>query len=97
MESVGDYSDHVDAKVIRTHNSLSRVDSVRETGVRRAGDGRQGLAEVSLASVGSDGCSGVALLCCCVAAVMAGDGHFCCSLTRGKRRAISLRLVGATA
>ena len=97
MESVGDYSDHVDAKVIRTHNSLSRVDSVRETGVRRAGGGCQGLAEVLLASVGSIGCGGVALLCCCVAAVMAGDGHFCCLLTRGKRRAISLRLVGAAA
>eukprot|EP00956_Cyclotella_meneghiniana_P022614 scaffold43036_cov35-Cyclotella_meneghiniana.AAC.1 len=58
---------------------------------------RQGLAEVLLASVGSIGCGGVALLCCCVAAVMAGDGHFYCLLTRGKRRAISLRLVGAAA
>eukprot|EP00956_Cyclotella_meneghiniana_P006936 scaffold9359_cov49-Cyclotella_meneghiniana.AAC.1 len=56
----------------------------------------QGLAEVSLASVGCHG-HGVALLCCCVAAVMAGDGHFCCSLTHGKRRAIPLRLVGTTA
>ena len=73
MESVGDYSDHVDAKVIRTHNSLSRVDSVRETGVRRAGGGRQGLAEVSLASVESVGSVGRRqhLLRCCVVAVMA--------------------------
>eukprot|EP00956_Cyclotella_meneghiniana_P008354 scaffold11188_cov43-Cyclotella_meneghiniana.AAC.5 len=85
----------------KTHNSLSCVTSVRETGIRQAANGsymcRQGLVKVSLASVGSVGCRGVALLCCCMAAVMAGDGHFCCSLTRGKRRAISLRLVCATA
>eukprot|EP00956_Cyclotella_meneghiniana_P020313 scaffold35605_cov41-Cyclotella_meneghiniana.AAC.8 len=87
----------------KTQYSLSCVNSARETGIRQAAGGsggcmcRQGLAEVSLASVGSVGCRGVALLCSCVAAMMAGDAHFCCSLTRGKRRAISLRLVGATA
>ena len=87
--------------MIEKHNSLSCVNSIRETGIRQVAGGscmcRQGLAEVLLASVGSIGCGGVALLCCCVAAVMAGDGHFCCLLTGGKRRAISLRLVGATA
>ena len=87
--------------MIEKQNSLSCVNSVRETGIRQAAGGscmcRRGLAKVSLASVGSVGCRGVALLCCCVAAVMAGDGHFCCLLTRGKRRAISLRLVGAAA
>eukprot|EP00956_Cyclotella_meneghiniana_P039081 scaffold165214_cov30-Cyclotella_meneghiniana.AAC.1 len=85
---------------VKVKNSLV-MPNVRETGIRQADGGscmcRQGLAEVSLASVGSVGCRGVAFLYCCVAVVMAGDGHFCCPLTRGKNIAISLRLVDATA